>query len=225
MEQKAGEENDHDDQNHDDEQKVPALRMRDVKRKGVCDNLNTLVETSTDPKLAEKLEKLPKKIDEARRQELEAKVNTSRAPPVLVSQWPGDLPQILRNKIESTGGVEVNFVLRKRFFGALRGRSLRLTIASDQTKFLRDDERKRLDGRKRILLPVKLIDQRCTKEYDNMKFKRWDGRTNGKIYALTKAWHEVVRDNGLKDGDEIKLWSFRVDNKLHFALQSIKTGM
>lgn len=225
MERKAGEENDHDDQNHDDEEKVPALRMRDVKRKGVCDNLNTLVETSTDPKLAEKLEKLPKKIDEARRQELEAKVNTSRAPPVLVSQWPGDLPQILRNRIESTGGVEVNFVLRKRFFGALRGRSLRLTIASDQTKFLRDDERKRLDGRKRILLPVKLIDQRCTKEYDNMKLKRWDGRTNGKIYALTKAWHEVVRDNGLKDGDEIKLWSFRVDNKLHFALQSIKTGM
>ncbi|GMN49603.1 hypothetical protein TIFTF001_018775 [Ficus carica] len=196
MERKAGEENDHHDQNHDDEEKVPALRMRDVKGKGVCDNLKTLVETSTDPKLPEKLEKQP-----------------------------GDLPQILRNKIESMGGVEVNFVLRKRFFGALRGRSLRLTIASDQTKFLRDDERKRLDGRKRIRLPVKLIDQRCKKEYDNMKFKRWDGRTNGKIYALTKAWHEVVRDNGLKDGDKIKLWSFRVDNKLHFALQSIKTGM
>ena len=223
MERKAGEENDHHD--HDDEEKVPALRMRDVKGKGICDNLNTLVETSTDPRLAEKLEKLPKKIDEARRQELEAKINTSRAPPVLVSQQPGDLPQILRSKIESMGGVEVNFVLRKRFFGALRGRSLRLTIGSDQTKFLRDDERKRLDGRKRIRLPVKLIDQRCKKEYDNMKFKRWDGRTNGKIYALTKAWHEVVRDNGLKDGDDIKLWSFRVDNKLHFALQSIKTGM
>ncbi|CAG7891048.1 unnamed protein product, partial [Brassica rapa] len=37
-------------------------------------------------------------------------------------------------------------------------------------------------------------------------------------YALVCGWNDVVKANGLKDGDNISLWSFRCRGVLCFAL-------
>lgn len=129
--------------------------------------------------------------------------------------------RILRNKIDVMGGTEVNFVLQKSFVAGSRGRrSIRLPIRSAQiTSSLRDAEKRRLDVERKSMA-VKLIDQ-SFREFQ-MEFRRWDGRTNGKIYALATKWNDVVSSNHLEEGDDIKLWSFRVDDHLHFALQTTK---
>ncbi|EXB53602.1 hypothetical protein L484_005151 [Morus notabilis] len=129
--------------------------------------------------------------------------------------------RILRNKIDVMGGTEVNFVLQKSFVAGSRGgRSIRLPIRSTQiTSSLRDAEKRRLDVERKSMA-VKLIDQ-SFREFQ-MEIRRWDGRTNGKIYALATKWNDVVSSNHLEEGDDIKLWSFRVDDHLHFALQTTK---
>ncbi|KAG5391292.1 hypothetical protein IGI04_032833, partial [Brassica rapa subsp. trilocularis] len=63
-------------------------------------------------------------------------------------------------------------------------------------------------------LGVVLVDQGAKKW--GMFLRRWE--MNGSWnYALVCGWNDVVKANGLKDGDNISLWSFRCRGVLCFA--------
>lgn len=62
-----------------------------------------------------------------------------------------------------------------------------------------------------------LFDQRNVKW--GVILKRWESSGNGSWhYALTCGWNDIVKANGLKDGDHISIWSFRWLGVLCFAL-------
>ena len=65
-----------------------------------------------------------------------------------------------------------------------------------------------------------LVDQR-NKQW-KMVLKKWVRVSDsGKVlqsFLLSGAWSDVVEANGLRDGDNISLWSFRLNGFLFFAL-------
>ena len=69
-------------------------------------------------------------------------------------------------------------------------------------------------AKKKWCLGVVLVDQGTKKR--GMFLRRWE--MNGSWnYALVCGWNDVVKANGLKDGDNISLWSFRCRGVLCFA--------
>ncbi|CAN7039262.1 unnamed protein product [Brassica oleracea var. botrytis] len=79
------------------------------------------------------------------------------------------------------------------------------------------DERVNNDGR--IGVAACLVDQR-NKQW-KMVLKKWVRVSDsGKVlqsFLLSGAWSDVVEANGLRDGDNISLWSFRLNGFLFFA--------
>ncbi|KAJ4876811.1 putative B3 domain-containing protein [Raphanus sativus] len=72
-----------------------------------------------------------------------------------------------------------------------------------------------ISKREKMGLGAVLVDQ-GTKKW-GVFLKRWE--MNGSWnYALVCGWNDVVKANGLKDGDSISLWSFRCGGVLCFAL-------
>ncbi|XP_012846832.1 PREDICTED: B3 domain-containing protein At5g24050-like [Erythranthe guttata] len=58
---------------------------------------------------------------------------------------------------------------------------------------------------------------------EKVKLSRWDmNKGNGKKYVFQllnkRKWRHVVERNRLEPGDVVQLWSFRIDQELHFAL-------
>ena len=56
--------------------------------------------------------------------------------------------------------------------------------------------------------------------------KKWDmPKKSNKVsttYNLTTSWNRVVKNNRLREGMIVQLWSFRVGSKLWFALVKVK---
>ncbi|CAN6920314.1 unnamed protein product, partial [Brassica oleracea] len=73
-----------------------------------------------------------------------------------------------------------------------------------------------ISNREKMGLGAVLVDQGI-KKWGGVFLKRWEmsGSWN---YALVCGWNDVVKANGLKDGDSISLWSFRCRGVLCFAL-------
>ncbi|KAF3564222.1 hypothetical protein DY000_02012882 [Brassica cretica] len=72
-----------------------------------------------------------------------------------------------------------------------------------------------ISNREKMGLGAVLVDQGIKKW--GVFLKRWE--MNGSWnYALVCGWNDVVKANGLKDGDSISLWSFRCRGVLCFAL-------
>nr|XP_018461408.1 PREDICTED: B3 domain-containing protein At3g25182-like [Raphanus sativus] len=72
-----------------------------------------------------------------------------------------------------------------------------------------------ISKREKMGLGAVLVDQGTEKW--GVFLKRWE--MNGSWnYALVCGWNDVVKANGLKDGDSISLWSFRCRGVLCFAL-------
>ena len=57
-----------------------------------------------------------------------------------------------------------------------------------------------------------------------LTFKKWNYKENTSSYVLVNSWFEVVVKNELKDGDEIQIWTFRINGKLAFALVKLPTS-
>ncbi|KAL0693711.1 hypothetical protein Bca4012_060891 [Brassica carinata] len=77
-----------------------------------------------------------------------------------------------------------------------------------------------IGNREKTGLGAVLVDQ-GTKKW-GVFLKRWE--MNGSWnYALVCGWNDVVKANGLKDGDTISLWSFRCRGVLCFALVPFPT--
>ncbi|XP_024010305.1 B3 domain-containing protein At3g25182 [Eutrema salsugineum] len=77
-----------------------------------------------------------------------------------------------------------------------------------------------INSDKKMGIGAILIDQQNVKW--GVMLKRWemkkDSGRGSWNYALTCGWNEIVKANGLKQGDDISIWSFRWGGLLCFAL-------
>ncbi|EYU30319.1 hypothetical protein MIMGU_mgv11b021846mg, partial [Erythranthe guttata] len=58
---------------------------------------------------------------------------------------------------------------------------------------------------------------------EKVKLSRWDmkkgnGKNTCSNYLINGKWRHIVERNRLEPGDVVQLWSFRIDQELHFAL-------
>ncbi|KAL6128861.1 hypothetical protein ACLB2K_072214 [Fragaria x ananassa] len=129
-----------------------------------------------------------------------------------------DLPEDFKKKIESMGGSRVNLVIEKTLYMsdlALNQNRLSMPFKQLRSKFLEDDEVRRLANHETFTLP--LIDTRLQER--EICLSEWSMPTS-KWYALKTQWHKrIVVENELREGDLIQVWSFRdKGNNLHLAL-------
>ncbi|WZZ20204.1 B3 domain-containing protein At1g05920 [Brassica rapa] len=90
-------------------------------------------------------------------------------------------------------------------------------LTCDEGMILGDE---RINNEGRIGVAACLVDQR-NKQW-KMVLKKWVRVSDsGKVlqsFLLSGAWSDVVEANELRDGDNISLWSFRLNGFLFFAL-------
>lgn len=135
-----------------------------------------------------------------------------------------DLPEKLKKKIETLGGIKVELVIEKKLFKSdtIQGENrLSMPLKQIRSNFLEDDEVKRLE--KDETLTVSLIDTKLQER--DICLRRWNMKTS-KWYVLKTQWIKIVRDNKLKTDDVIQVWSFRDENNnLHLALVLVEIDL
>ena len=88
----------------------------------------------------------------------------------------------------------------------------RLSLTETEKRMLEvRDAKKSLVGIRVKVIEPGLQDRELT-------FKKWHYNENSSNYVLVNNWFEVVVKNELRDGDDIQIWSFRINGKLAFAL-------
>ncbi|KAE8691936.1 hypothetical protein F3Y22_tig00110864pilonHSYRG00126 [Hibiscus syriacus] len=131
------------------------------------------------------------------------------------------LPQRFRQRIEEMGGANLVFVIEKKlFYSDVNQQASRLSIPFSQVQshaFLTESEALHLEGKNNTITAL-LLEPSMVKTEVN--FNKW---TMGKssMYVIKTAWNTVVKNNGLKDTTVVRLWSFRANSTLCFALQKL----
>ncbi|KAL1194245.1 putative B3 domain-containing protein [Cardamine amara subsp. amara] len=96
-------------------------------------------------------------------------------------------------------------------------------LAPVESRIINED----INNNKKIGVGAILVDQRCEKW--GVMLKRWEmKKERGKgswNYNLICGWNDVVKANGLKDGDDISLWSFRCCGLLCFAMEQSSSSL
>ncbi|RHN53426.1 putative transcription factor B3-Domain family [Medicago truncatula] len=157
------------------------------------------VERRVKPKTTKKIK--PKKHD---------KENLSSPPPIL--------PIHVENKIKEFNGTDIKNIMCKKLSASdLRDDQNRLLMPLKEVKvdFLTDiekDESNKQDG-----LEVTVLDP-SFREF-TMSLRKWSMGTN-KYYSLLRGWKTVVSKNSFKKGKKLNIWTFRVNDKLHFVLDN-----
>ncbi|MBA0605671.1 hypothetical protein Godav_018222 [Gossypium davidsonii] len=102
------------------------------------------------------------------------------------------------------------------FFSDINPTASRFSIPFSQVKthdFLNEAEAKELDDKNPM--QVWLLDP--SMKGTNITFNKWVMGSSS-LYVLTNTWNPVVKNNQLKKGEMVQLWSFRVNSLLCFAL-------
>ncbi|EFH65836.1 hypothetical protein ARALYDRAFT_311675 [Arabidopsis lyrata subsp. lyrata] len=90
-------------------------------------------------------------------------------------------------------------------------------LTLDESRLIDDDD---ITNQGNMGVASFLMDQRSKKW--NVGFKQWfmttDSGSSYWSFVLRGEWSNVVKTNGLKEGDKISLWSFRSNEILCFAL-------
>ena len=188
------------------------------KRCRPCDEGSmSYAERRTKPKTTKKVE--PKKRTkpkttrkaEPRKQD---KVNLALPPPIL--------PINIKNKIKELNGTDIRYIMSKKLFASdIKDDQNRLLmpLKEHELNFLTKDEKKTLgtkdENDKPVGLEVIVLDPYFRSFA--MCFKKWR-MTDKWYYSLIQDWKYVVRENGFEIGQKLNIWSFRVENKLHFVL-------
>ncbi|XP_061371019.1 putative B3 domain-containing protein At2g27410 [Gastrolobium bilobum] len=139
---------------------------------------------------------------------------------------PAVLPDEFKNRIRELNGSDIQFVMSKKLFQTdltLNHDRLSMPMREVRCDFLTKAEKATLDERdcaKRKLVGVelKMLDPSLTE--CTLSLKKWN-MTSTSIYCLTKNWKSVVTHNNLQKDDQLQIWSFRVDGKLHFVLNKL----
>ncbi|MBA0642580.1 hypothetical protein Goklo_026937, partial [Gossypium klotzschianum] len=131
---------------------------------------------------------------------------------------PPDLPPKFRQLIvEEMGGKGVVLVIQKTiFYSDINLTANHFSIPFSQVKthdFLNEAEAKELTGKN----PMQewLLDP--SMKGTSITFNKWVMGSSS-LYVLTNTWNPVVKNNQLKKGDMVQLWSFQVNSLLCFAL-------
>ncbi|KAK3205230.1 hypothetical protein Dsin_019276 [Dipteronia sinensis] len=134
------------------------------------------------------------------------------------------LPECFVNRIDSLKGTHIRFVIEKVLYESDVNGNSRLSILERQVRqeFLTEYE---IRGFHRDLkIPLrKFIEPSCREMLDGtMLLNIWKmEKENGTItyqYVLIGEWTNVRIRNGLKVGDQVQVWSFRIQEKLCLAL-------
>ncbi|XVF85214.1 hypothetical protein PTKIN_Ptkin17bG0100200 [Pterospermum kingtungense] len=134
-----------------------------------------------------------------------------------------DLPESCKQHIfENMGGSGLVLVIQKPiYFSDMNRIASRLSMPFSQLKtheFLTKAEAERLKNVKNYI-KVWLLEP--SMKESGITFKRWNYGTSSS-YVLNKGWNSVVESNGLKVGDTVQVWSFRVNSELCFALVKVQ---
>jgi len=133
------------------------------------------------------------------------------------------MPTKFMDKIKAMQGSDIKPVIQKELTSSDVQPSLdRLLIPSGQMmrpEFLSEEEQDRITKKEADKhfkgMEVALIEPGL--QESTIFLKKWKvGKTYS--YVLSKPWIEVKERNKLKSGDAIQLWSFRVNQSIHFAL-------
>ncbi|KDP37437.1 hypothetical protein JCGZ_08278 [Jatropha curcas] len=136
-----------------------------------------------------------------------------------------ELPQRFKKKIIKMKGSDRKLLIEKRITKTDAGDgNSRFSMPKNQIlcEFLNEDERDEIKKK----LEVKIIEP-CL-DVSDMILKQWDyPKQNGNTtssYVFRTHWNSLKKKNGLHQEDLIQVWSFRVENRLHFALVKVERG-
>ncbi|XP_024634569.1 B3 domain-containing protein At2g31720 [Medicago truncatula] len=163
-------------------------------------------ERRVKPKSTKKMK--PKKQD---------KENLSSPPPIL--------PIHIENKIKELNGTDIKYIMGKKLFASnLKDDQNRLLMSIKEVKvdFLTDIEKdvsltKKDENNKPVGLEVIVLDP-SFREF-TMSLRKWSMGIN-KYYSLVHGWKTVVSKNSFEKGKKLNIWTFRVNDKLHFVLDN-----
>jgi len=158
------------------------------------------------PKSTKKMK--PKKQD---------KENLSSPPPIL--------PIHVKNKIKELNGTDIKYIMCKKLSASdLNDDQNRLLMSLKEVKvdFLTDIEKnvslaRKDENNKPVGLEVIVLDT-SFREF-TMSLRKWSMGIN-KYYSLVHGWKTVLSKNSFKKGKKLNIWTFRVNDKLHFVLDN-----
>lgn len=129
---------------------------------------------------------------------------------------PSDLKTLI---LETKRGRELKLVVQKKLTKSdIRTDFGRFLIPRGQTvhPFLEESETEML---KTEFIEVNIIEPNNNWRESRIKLRRWEMKNE--VYVLNGHWNSLVMENGLAPGMLIQLWSFRVDDKLSFAMVNL----
>ncbi|KAE8008151.1 hypothetical protein FH972_004691 [Carpinus fangiana] len=140
-----------------------------------------------------------------------------------VEEQPPSMPTELKDKIMGLHGRDVKLVIQKKLTTTdMEDSQDRLSIPRGQMRayFLTQEEEAKLeekeeDGIHLKGLKVPLIEPSLKESA--IFLKKWK-LGNSSTYMLSSPWKNVANKNGLKKGNIVQLWSFRVDHNPCLAL-------
>ncbi|KAH7560654.1 hypothetical protein JRO89_XS10G0062900 [Xanthoceras sorbifolium] len=133
-----------------------------------------------------------------------------------------NLPQPFRNLIESLKGTDIRFVIQKVIYKSDVNKNSRMSIPERQVRqqFLTENEIRGFDRGFRV--PLEVFIEPSLDIFHGIDLFRWELKKKNAPptyqYVLIKEWKNVRTRNGLEVGDEVQVWSFRIQEKLCLAL-------
>ncbi|XP_061371018.1 B3 domain-containing protein At2g31720-like [Gastrolobium bilobum] len=143
---------------------------------------------------------------------------SSPTPPVLPEEFKNHMREL------NGGGSEMQFVMSKNLSKTdVSAKHNRLSMPQSEIccDFLTEAEKATLHEREGRLLrgvEVKVLDPSFREH--TLILKRWE-MTSTSIYSLNKEWKSVVSQNRLQEGDQLQIWSCRVDAQLFLLLNKL----
>ncbi|XP_038884919.1 B3 domain-containing protein At1g05920-like [Benincasa hispida] len=150
----------------------------------------------------------------------------SRGKEMELGKSPPEMPAAMRDRIVGNGGIEIELVIQKKLEESDVNRNngrLSLPAKKVRREFVREEEKKILDEekgkneKKKKGMEVGIVDDFLRES--SMWLKKWK-IGSGKDYCLMNNWNCFVEENGLRSGDFVQLWSFRINSsdRLCFAI-------
>jgi hypothetical protein len=144
-----------------------------------------------------------------------------------VPYLPPCMPTEFKNRIMGLQGSDINLVIQKVLTDTdMKGSQDRLSIPRGQIRydFLSSEEQvsleeKQADGKHFKVMEVPLIEPSLKES--SIFLKKWK-LGNSCSYTLSSPWINIAKRNGVKSGNDVQLWSFRVNQRPHLALVKLR---
>ncbi|XP_071708959.1 B3 domain-containing protein At2g32645-like [Rutidosis leptorrhynchoides] len=148
-------------------------------------------------------------------------INHKQVVPLVYNDVTKRLKKFIENEMN---GSEINVLIQKHITESDTRRNLnRLNMPMLQVlthDFLTEDEKHYLDMNMEIEVPLVGPNLRMYEEL--MDLKVWS-MSSSKNYVLKRCWFDFWEKNevDLKEGELIQVWSFRIENRLCFAIACV----